>query len=257
MDLGIAGRVALVTASSKGLGRSSADAFAAEGARVVLNARTGAALEEAERTLRDAGADVLAVAGDIAHPATPGRLVDAALERFGRLDIVVANAAGPPPGRALDVDDDAIRAAVEANLLSSVRLVRAALAPMRAGRWGRICCVASYSIVQPLPNLALSNTARTGLWAWAKTAAADLAAEGAGITLNLACPGPHATDRMRALGASGRGRSGRGGSPSTADPVPMGDPRDFGRIVAFLCSAHAGFVNGAAVLVDGGSTLAL
>lgn len=247
MDLGIAGRVAVVTASSKGLGRASAAALAAEGASVVLNARSGDALEEAARALRDAGADVLAVAGDISDPATPGRLVDAAVARFGRLDIVVANAGGPPPGRALEVDDDAVRAAVEANLLSSVRLVRGAVPHMRARGWGRICCVASYSVVQPLPGLALSNTARTGLWAWAKTAAADLGAERSGVTLNLACPGPHATDRMRALGGGGAG----GASAS------MGDPADFGRVVAFLCSRQAGFVNGAAVVVDGGATLAL
>ena len=247
MDLGIAGRVAVVAASSKGLGRASAEALAAEGARVVLNARSGNTLDAAAQALRDAGADVVAVPGDMADPATPGHLVDAALARFARLDIVVANAGGPPPGRALEVDDDAVRAAVEANLLSSVRLVRRALPPLRAGGWGRICCIASYSIVQPLPGLALSNTARTGLWAWAKTAAADLAAEGTGITLNLACPGPHATDRMRALGGGGAA----GGSPA------MGDPGDFGRVVAFLCSAPAGFVNGAAVVVDGGATLAL
>jgi 3-oxoacyl-[acyl-carrier protein] reductase len=143
-----------------------------------------------------------------------------------------------------EVDDDGIRAAVEANFLSAVRLVRAAVPSMRSRRWGRICCIASYSIVQPLPGLALSNTARVGLWAWAKTAASDLAAEGSGITVNLACPGPHATERMRQLGGAGGGGV-------------MGDPGDFGRVVAFLCSEPAGFVNGAAVIVDGGASLAL
>jgi 3-oxoacyl-[acyl-carrier protein] reductase len=160
---------------------------------------------------------------------------------------VVANAGGPPPGGALEVGDDAVRAAVEANLLASVRLVRAALPHLRAQGWGRLCCIASYSVVQPLPYLALSNVARNGLWAWAKTAAADLAAQDTGITLNLVCPGPHATDRMRQLVGSGDG----------GIPPPMVDPADFGRIVAFLCSAHAGFVNGSAVVVDGAATLAL
>jgi 3-oxoacyl-[acyl-carrier protein] reductase len=174
--------------------------------------------------------------------------VTAAVEHFGRLDIVVANAGGPPPGRALEVDDDAIRDAVEANLLSAVRLVRAALPHLRREKWGRICCISSYSIVQPLPGLALSNTARVGLWAWVKTAAADLAAEQSGITLNLACPGPHATDRMRQLTGNGSGGTGA---------AAMGDPADFGRVVAFLCSRPAGFVNGAALVVDGGATLAL
>ncbi|HXQ60491.1 MAG TPA: SDR family oxidoreductase [Acidimicrobiales bacterium] len=245
MDLGIEGRVALVTASSRGLGRASAEALAAEGARLMVNARGAEALDTAEQELRAAGAEVFGVVADIADPEVPERLVSATVERFGQIDIVVANAGGPPPGRALEVDDDAIRAAVEANLLSTVRLVRASVPHMRRQGWGRICCITSYSIVQPLPGLALSNTARVGLWAWAKTAAADLAAEGSGITVNLACPGPHATDRMRQL----TGGSGGGG--------PMGDPADFGRLVAFLCSRHAAFVNGAAVVVDGGATLAL
>ncbi|MGA8369046.1 MAG: SDR family oxidoreductase, partial [Acidimicrobiales bacterium] len=169
--------------------------------------------------------------------------VDLAVERFGSLDIVVANAGGPPPGRALDVDDASLVAALNANLLTSVRLVRAAV-PVMAGRgWGRICCLTSFSVVQPIPTLALSNTARVGLWAWAKTAAHDLAADGTGITLNLACPGSHATERMRQLGNDGGG--------------PMGDPADFGKVVTFLCSDPARFVNGAALVVDGGATLAL
>jgi len=244
VDLGIDGRVALVTASSRGLGRASADALAAEGARIVMTARGAESLDQAEQELRATGAEVFGMVADITDPAIPERLVEAAVERFGRIDIVVANAGGPPAGRALDVDDDAIRTAVEANLLSAVRLVRASVPHMRTQGWGRICCISSYSIVQPLPGLALSNTARAGLWAWAKTAAADLAGEQSGITLNLVCPGPHATERMRQL-------SGAGGTG------PMGDPVDFGSVVAFLCSRQAAFVNGAAVVVDGGATLAL
>ncbi len=243
MDLGIDGKVALVTAASRGLGRASAEALAAEGARLVVCARNEQSLREAEEAIAAQGTEVLAVVADVTDPATPDRLVAAAVQRFGRVDIVVANAGGPPPGKALDVDDDAIRSAVEANLLSSVRLVRAALPHMRAGGWGRLCCISSYSVVQPIPGLALSNTARSGLRAWAKTAAADLAAEESGITLNLVCPGPHATERMRELGGDGTG--------------VMGDPADFGRVVAFVCSAHAGFVNGATIVVDGGATLAL
>jgi 3-oxoacyl-[acyl-carrier protein] reductase len=241
MDLGIQGKVALVTAASRGLGRATAEALAADGARLVICARHEESLLDAGEALAAHGAEVLAITADITDPTAPDRLIGAAVERFGRLDIVVSNNGGPPPGKALEVDDDAIRAAVEANLLSSVRLVRGALPYMRAEGWGRLCCISSYSVVQPIPGLALSNTARSGLRAWAKTAAADLAAEDSGITLNLVCPGPHATDRMRELGGSGT----------------MGDPADFGRVVAFLCSAHAGFVNGASIVVDGGATLAL
>ena len=175
-------------------------------------------------------------------PTTPGQLVDDAVARWGRLDIVVGNAGGPPPGRALDVDDDAVLAAVNANLLSSVRLAQAAVPHLRAGGWGRICFVTSVSVRQPIPGLALSNMARAGLWAWAKTAAADLF--GDGITVNLACPGLHATDRMKALG----GGAGSG---------PVGDPDDFGKVVAFLCSEPAGFVSGTAVGVDGAAVAGL
>ncbi len=138
MDLGIEGKVALVTASSRGLGRASAEAIAAEGARLVLCARDEGPLRDTEQAIAAQGTEVLALTADMADPATPERLVAATTERFGALDIVVANSGGPPPGKALELDDDAIRAAVEGNLLSSVRLVRSALPSMRA-RGGGDC----------------------------------------------------------------------------------------------------------------------
>ena len=239
MQLGIAGRVALVTASSKGLGRASALALADEGCKVVVCARGEDALRDTEKELADR-TEVLALVEDVTDPDAPRRLVAATVDRFGAADILVANAGGPPPGRALEVDDDQLAAALNANLLTSVRLVRHAVPHMRAGGWGRICCITSYSVKQPIPTLALSNTARTALWAWSKTAAQDLF--GDGITLNLACPGQHATDRMRQLGG---------------DPEAMGDPADFGRVVAFLCSQPANEVTGAALQVEGGATLGL
>lgn len=242
MDLGLEGRVALVAASSKGLGRATAEALAAEGCRLVISSRGPEALGRTEEALHEAGAEVLAVVADVTDPDTPGRLVASALERFGRLDIVVANAGGPPPGEALDLGDEAILAAVQANLLTSVRFVRAALPHIHEAGWGRICCIASSTITQANPTLALSNTARTGLWAWAKTAAYDL--RGSGITLNLACPGYHLTDRMIELGTANSGRL-------------MGDPADFGKVVAFLCSQPAGNLSGARVVVDGGDSLAV
>ena len=242
MDLGLEGRVGVVAASSKGLGRAVADALGAEGVRLVISGRGAEALASAEAALKSRGADVVAVKADVTDPATPEQLVSAAIEHFGRLDIVVPNAGGPPPGRALEFDDEAILGAVQANLLTSVRFVRASLPHLRAAGWGRICCIASSTIAQASPTLALSNTARTGLWAWAKTAAADL--QGTGITLNLVCPGLHATDRMIELGFAGSGR-------------PMGDPADFGKVVAFLCSQAAGNLSGARIIVDGGDSLAL
>jgi 3-oxoacyl-[acyl-carrier protein] reductase len=241
MDLGLDGKVAVVAAGSRGLGFATAQALAEEGVRLVVSARGRDALESAAASLRSSGAEVATLVADIGDPDAPQRLVDAAVDQFGGLDIVVANAGGPPPARSLDVTEDQLDAALNLNLRSSIRLVRAAVPVLRDRGWGRICCITSYSVVQPVPALALSNTARVGLRAWAKTAAQDLAAEQSGITLNLACPGSHATDRMKELGGSG----------------VMGDPADFGRVVAFLCSQPAGYINGAAIVVDGGATLAL
>ena len=238
MDLGLEGRVALVTASSKGLGRATALALSQEGAKVVLCARDEAALAQAAAAMPG---EALAIPADVADPATPQRLVDATVERFGALHVLVANAGGPPPARALEFDDDALLGAVQTNLLGSIRLVRAALPPMRAAGWGRICLITSKAVKEPIPTLALSNTARTGLWAWAKTAAADLFDER--ITLNLACPGIHDTDRARETGMTARG--------------PVGDPADFGKVVCFLCSEPAGFISGTAILVDGATTAGL
>lgn len=235
MDLGLDGKVGIVTAASKGLGRSSAAALSAEGAKLVINSRDQDAIDGVAKELPG---EVVGVAGDMSDPATPQRLVDTAVERFGALHVVVANNGGPPPGKALDVDDAAIEAAVNANALASIRLIRAAVPHLKG--WGRICCITSAAVKQPIPFLSLSNLARTGLWAWAKTAAMDLAEEG--VTLNLACPGLHATDRVKQLG----GGSGR-----------MGDPDDFGKVVAFLCSDQAGFITGTAVQVDGGATTGL
>ena len=201
MDLGIEGRVALVVGrlprAGSGHGRG---AGRRGGAGDALVAERRVAGRHGQASLRAAGADVAVDAADIADPGAPARLVEATVQAFGTIDIVIANAGGPPAAHALDVDDPMIDRALEANLKSAVRLVREAVPVMRGNGWGRICCITSYSVVQPMPGLALSNMARAGLWAWAKTAAQDLAAEGSGITLNLLCPGPHATDRMRELG---------------------------------------------------------
>ncbi len=239
MELGIAGKVALVTASSKGLGRASAEALLLEGANVVISARGEETLGETERALAGIGGEVHAIAADVTDPEVPAQLVAATVERFGGLDILVPNAGGPPPGRALEVTDEQIANAVNANFVTSVRLVREAVPWMQGSGWGRICCITSAAVKQPIPGLALSNASRTALWAWAKTAAADLF--GSGVTVNLACPGSHATDRMRQLGGAG----------------VMGDPQDFGRIVAFLCSQSAAFISGTAVMVDGAASVGL
>lgn len=248
MELGLVGRSALVTAASRGLGRASAHALAEEGARVLICARGREALAEAAADISEAaaasgrGGQVEAIVADVTEPGAPARLVAEAVGRFGALHVLVANAGGPPPAHALELDDEAITRAVNDNLLTTVRLVREAVPHQRAAGWGRICAIASVSVKQPIPTLAASNTARTGLWAWCKTAAADLS--GDGITLNLACPGYHLTDRIKSLGGVPGG--GRAGSPA-----------DFGKVVAFLCSEPAAFLSGVALQVDGAATLGL
>jgi 3-oxoacyl-[acyl-carrier protein] reductase len=242
VDLGLEGRVAVVAASSRGLGRATAEALAADGAHVLLNGRDEAALDDAVAGITAAGGTAAGVLADITEPAVPAELVDDAVARWGRIDIVVGNAGGPPPARALDVDDDALVDAVNANLLSSVRLARAAVPHLRAGGWGRICFITSVSVRQP----SLASPSRTrrgpGCGRGPRRAAQDLAADG--ITVNLACPGPHATARMTSLGAG-------------AGAGPLGDPADFGKVVAFLCSEPAAFVSGTAVGVDGASVSGL
>lgn len=246
MDLGLQGRAAVVTAGSKGLGRGAALALAADGCNLVLNARGADALRATAKECRAFGVEVIEVAADATGEELTRSLVQTAHEHFGRLDIAVANAGGPPAGQALSVSDEQIRDAIETNLLASVRLVRESVPLMRANGFGRIVCISSVSVQHPISGLALSNTARTGLYAWCKTAAADLAADPATecITLNLACPGLHDTDRVRQLyGSSALPR--------------IGDPDDFGRIVAFLCSESARFITGQAILVEGGANLGL
>ena len=241
MDLGLGGRVALVTAASKGLGLASALALSGEGAKVVISSRSEENLAIARERIGAAGGECLAVPADMSDPEAPASLVAAVVAAWGRLDVVVANTGGPRPGATLQLTDDDIQGAVDAVLLPVVRLARAAVPHLRANGWGRICVITSYGVALPLPSLPLSNMTRSALYAWARTAARELFADG--VTVNLACPGPHATDRMKEL-------AGAGGSG------PMGDPSDFGRLVAYLCSGAAGFVSGTALVVDGGATAA-
>lgn len=232
MDLGLNDRVALVTGASRGLGRATADALAAEGARLVVVARPSAALAELE------AADpkrCVVVAGDLLDPALPQRAVDTALSRFGRLDIVVVNTPGPRAVQPLEASEADFASAFEGTFYPAVRLIRAAAAPMSERGWGRIVIVSSTSVKAPKPFLCLSAAARSALWAWAKSAAPAL--QECGVTLNAIFAGPHDTDRARALGVK--------------DKV-LGRPDDFGRFVASLCGEATAFITGTGYLVDGG-----
>lgn len=232
MDLGLSGRVALVTGASRGLGRATAEALLAEGALVVASARASAEL--AGLATMHAGRCVT-VEGDLLDPDVPQRAVDAALSHFGRLDIAVVNTPGPRPVLPLDASEADFAAAFASTFHPAVRLINAARVPMCEARWGRIVIVSSTSVKAPKPFLSLSAAARSALWAWAKSAAPALAERG--VTINAMFAGPHDTARAHELGVKDR---------------VVGRPEDFGRLVASLCGDATRFVTGSGWLVDGG-----
>jgi 3-oxoacyl-[acyl-carrier protein] reductase len=257
MDLGIDGKVAAVGGASAGLGKAIAWALAREGARVAICARNEERLEHTGVALnRASGREIFAFPEDLATESGPANFVEATARRFGRLDILVCNAGGPPPTTAATTPPEAWVAALELNLLSTIRLCQAAVPHMRRNRWGRIICLTSVSVKSPLPGMILSNTARPGVVGYAKTLAAELATEG--ITVNVVCPGYMATDRVRELAEDRAAASGQSVAEVTAGLVSnipaqrMGDPRELGDLVAFLASQRASYITGTALQIDGG-----
>jgi len=258
MDFGIAGKVALVTAASKGLGRGSAEALSAEGCRVAICARTRADVERAAKEIAAmSGHEVVPFVADMARAADIERLLDAVRARLGDPDIVVGNAGGPPPGTFASTTLDQFLPAVELSMMSSIRLTYGVVPAMRAKGWGRIVFITSVSVKQPIPHILLSNTARAGLTGFMKTVAREIAATG--VTVNAVLPGTHATDRVQQTArsrAQAEGISFEAAMDAQRVSNPMrtlGDPGDFGAVVAFLCSRQARFITGENVLVDGGA----
>lgn len=254
MELGLRGRVALVTGASSGLGLGVAKALAAEGAHVALAARDAARLEDA-RALVDGLGDgrVTATSLDIRDQDGVRGWVDATAAQLGGVHIVVANAGGPPGGSATQFDLQAYRDAVELSMLSSIGLVQAALDHLRAARWGRVLFVASESVRQPIPMLALSNTARVGVVGYAKSLVHDLG--DAGITVNVLAPGWHRTARVE--GVLGDDAARRAAITAEIPLGRMGDADDFGKVAAFLAGDHAGYITGAVLPIDGGHVRSL
>ncbi|MEO5841792.1 MAG: SDR family oxidoreductase [Acidimicrobiales bacterium] len=246
MDLGISGRGALVAASSAGLGLATAQALAAAGCRVVISGRDEGRLRVAAESVPGA----TLIVGDVSDTAGATRLVDEARAALGTIDILVTNAGGPPAGNFASTPVDAYQAALDLNLLSVVAMCKAAVPAMQERQWGRVVAITSIAVKQPIAHLILSNTARSGATGFLKTLALEVAADG--VTVNSLLPGLHATDRLRQL---------YGDSIESAErSVPsrsFGDPADFGRVAAFLCSEHARFVTGVALQVDGGAYLGL
>lgn len=262
MDLGLADRVALVAASSRGLGRAVAEELAAEGAHVVMCARGPVALEEAATSVDSLGSgEVEAVAADLAEAEGMARVVDAAFERFGRVDVLVNNAGGPPAGPFEAHSLDAWRRAVRLNLESAIELTRAVLPGMKERGWGRIVNITSVAVKEPVDGLILSNSVRAAVTGFARTLANEVAPYG--VTVNNALPGYTRTDRLTELADSLSEQRGVPRERVEADweaAIPMGrlgEPREFAALVAFLASGRASYITGRSITVDGGRTRGL
>ena len=253
LKMGIKGRRALICAGSKGLGRGCAEALAAEGVHLVLNARGHEALESTATAIRAAyGVEVSTVAADVTTPS--GR--EAILAGSGDLDILVNNAGGPPPGNWRDWDREAFIAAFDANAYAAIALMQATVPDMCERGWGRVVNITSVSVKQPIGVLGLSNTARAALTGFVAGIARDVAKQG--VAINNLLPGLHATDRTVGLDtyeASLTGESKEAVAARRCAAIPAGrygTADEFGATCAFICSEHAGFMVGQNILLDGG-----
>lgn len=262
MDLGLEGKVALVGGSSKGIGRAAALGLAREGCRVTICARDDTALAAAAQMIRQqTEAKVLSLVCDMARYENIQRVVAETVATFGRLDIVVNNAGGPPTGRFDDFDEADWQQALNQNLLSAVRTIRESLPHLRRSGAGRIVNITSVAVKQPIDRLILSNTARLGVVGLAKTLSRELAGEG--ITVNNVCPGNIATERLISLieeRASREKVSMEEAIRLEEGRVPMGflgEPEDVANLVVFLASQKARYITGTTIQVDGGSTSAV
>ncbi|MDT9600544.1 SDR family oxidoreductase [Sphingosinicella rhizophila] len=254
LDLGIAGKTALVCGSTMGLGNACASALAAAGAQVVVNGRTAKTVDAAVKALEDRfGRPFKGVAADVT--TSEGRSI--LLAACPDPDILVTNAAGPPPGRFEDWDETAWEAALAANMVAPIMLIRQILGPMRRRRWGRILNITSGAVKAPLPMLGLSNGARSGLTGFVAGLAREVARDG--VTINNLLPGNFATDRLHryvAALAGARGMSSQDiwAEMESANPSGrIGVPEEFGAACAFFTSQHAGFITGQNLLLDGGA----
>jgi 3-oxoacyl-[acyl-carrier protein] reductase len=259
MDFGLQGRVAIVGGGSKGIGRAVAMMLAAEGARVIIAARGAEALSHAALAIRDAtGAEVLPVTCDMASSDDIRALVERAAAEFGRIDILVNNTGGPPPGFFDQHGDDAWQHAFEMNLMSVVRMVREALPHLRASDQGRVINITSTSVKEPIDGLILSNSIRLGTTGLAKTLSRELGP--LGITVNNVGPGLTMTDRIRPVIEAQARQQGREFEDVAAERtarIParrIGEPEDVAAMVVFLASVQARQISGQTILVDGGAT---
>ena len=255
MDLGIAGKRAVVCASSKGLGLGCAEALAEAGVHLVMNGRGVEALEASAEAIRSTyGVEVTTVAADVTTQNGQAALIEAA----GDAEILINNAGGPPPGLWSDWDRDDFIAALDANMLTPIALIKALVPGMMDRGWGRVVNITSQSVKAPIPVLGLSNAARTGLTGYVAGTSRQVA--GKGVTINNLLPGIHATDRADALDGGVVAAQGitleeaRANRAATIPAGRYGTRAEFGAACAFLCSQHAGFIVGQNLLLDGGAT---
>jgi 3-oxoacyl-[acyl-carrier protein] reductase len=256
MDLGLQGRIAFVAAASRGLGRAIATALAAEGAHVACCARSAGIHACATELEHRFGTPALGIVADVAEPADVDRAVAAALDRFGRIDILVTNAGGPPPGPFESHTRETWRRAVELNLDSVVNLTRAALPGMKERRWGRILNVTSIAVKQPVDGLILSNSVRAAVTGFARTLANEVAPFN--VTVNNLMPGYTRTERLEQLAAATAGAQGITREQAFAAweaQVPMGrvgEPEEFAALAVFLASERGSYITAQSIAVDGG-----
>lgn len=249
-------------AASRGLGHASALGLAREGCHLVICSRDERRIEAAADRIRtDTGARVHAVVADVKDGNEAARLVGAAVEQYGGLEIVVHNAGGPPAGEFRAMSDDHWQQAFEQNLLSFVRIVNAAVPELKKAGYGRVLTIASSSIKQPIPNLVLSNALRAGVWGLAKTLSRELAPDK--ILVNVIAPGRVLTERIDELDRANAARLGQALEDVQRQSVAsiplgrLGKPDEFANLVVFLASEAASYITGQAITVDGGAGNAL
>ena len=257
MDLGLKGKRALVMGASKGLGRSIAEALAAEGVALVISGRDQATLDTAAAELKALGAaSAVGIPADVARGEDMDRLADGAVAAMGGVDILVLNHGGPPPCTAWEMKEEDLVTWFQRIVVSPIRIAMRLMPAMRERKWGRVIVVGSTGMQHPIPTLALSNTLRASIWAWLKTLSGEVAKDG--VTMNVLAPGTILTDRVNqttTVRAQRLGISFEEALEKAANEIPMerlGTPADFGPMGAFLASDKAGYITGTIIRVDGG-----
>lgn len=258
MDLQLAGKTAIVFGGSKGIGRGIANAMAAEGVAVAVIARTQSTIDAAVADIKSRGGKAIGIAADLATWPTVESAINEARRALGPIDIVVNNSGGPPPSGALGVKPEVWEAQFHAMVMAIFRTAEMVVPDMRERKWGRIMTVASYSVIEPIPTIGISNTLRSAVVGWAKTLAGEVARDG--VTVNTLLPGVIATERSMQL-RSAQARAFKISEDEAlkrmANSIPvgrLGTPEEFGAVAAFLASPLAAYVTGSLIRIDGGLT---